>query len=563
MPYRDSKLTRLLKDSLAGKSKTLMLCNIAPGSLMFEETLNTLKYANRAKEIKINVQENKQVVELHIAEYKGIIEELRKEIDDLSKRVRVRPDEHIDCPHCTIRPESEKMIEELTELLDEQMQLRKKVCDIKAQNMQNQFEMARAREASASDIARVQDMASIEKSVDLNRTLKNETEMRINEISKQTEKLLGAIQASLRSNDSLKVLEKIVQQKAMQIENLELEINLRYYQKLNQMLMEEFKALERQLNDNMIDPEIDAQLAMVDQNDLDLEEVQEEEEEFRKVMQQSGIIFEDDQVLEERKKEDELAQSRYEVMEASALGTQPSQALSVDVSLEENEGDDFDIERSNSREDTPEKILRGKDIIREENPHKQGRAIGSIEDFERDDRIHLSDHGITDEKEDLDKASKPPTQNRESTNRDTELARESYSEQNRRSTNMQPEGSIQNRPSRPSTAQQIVSKNDMINEMNLLNTVDKSRLNFDREPLDATQERLSTIRGDRDKRRQRNQWTATIEWGEEFKLYQGDFYPESIACFEGEINITDKDFEELLSESELKLLRNIELGEEF
>lgn len=50
--YRDSKLTRLLKDSLEGKSKTLMIVTVSPASGGFEETLNTLKYANRAKEIK-------------------------------------------------------------------------------------------------------------------------------------------------------------------------------------------------------------------------------------------------------------------------------------------------------------------------------------------------------------------------------------------------------------------------------------------------------------------------------------------------------------------------------
>jgi kinesin family protein 18/19 len=43
IPYRDSKLTRLLKDSLDGKSKTVMICTTSPASSQFEETLNTLK----------------------------------------------------------------------------------------------------------------------------------------------------------------------------------------------------------------------------------------------------------------------------------------------------------------------------------------------------------------------------------------------------------------------------------------------------------------------------------------------------------------------------------------
>ena len=52
VPYRDSKLTRLLKDSLGGNCKTVMLSCVSPANGYFEETINTLKYANRAKNIK-------------------------------------------------------------------------------------------------------------------------------------------------------------------------------------------------------------------------------------------------------------------------------------------------------------------------------------------------------------------------------------------------------------------------------------------------------------------------------------------------------------------------------
>ena len=52
IPYRDSKLTRLLKDSLGGGCRTLMIANVSPASDQFDETLNTLKYADRAKRIK-------------------------------------------------------------------------------------------------------------------------------------------------------------------------------------------------------------------------------------------------------------------------------------------------------------------------------------------------------------------------------------------------------------------------------------------------------------------------------------------------------------------------------
>jgi kinesin family protein 4/21/27 len=57
VPYRDSKLTRLLQDSLGGNSRTLMLACVSPADVNREESLNTLRYADRARHIK-----NKPVV---------------------------------------------------------------------------------------------------------------------------------------------------------------------------------------------------------------------------------------------------------------------------------------------------------------------------------------------------------------------------------------------------------------------------------------------------------------------------------------------------------------------
>ncbi len=52
IPYRDSKLTRLLQDSLGGNTKTVMIAAISPSDFNYEETLTTLRYASRAKMIK-------------------------------------------------------------------------------------------------------------------------------------------------------------------------------------------------------------------------------------------------------------------------------------------------------------------------------------------------------------------------------------------------------------------------------------------------------------------------------------------------------------------------------
>ena len=60
VPYRDSKLTRMLQDSLGGNSQTLMLACVSPSDLNYGETVNTLHYANRARNIKNRVMINQE-----------------------------------------------------------------------------------------------------------------------------------------------------------------------------------------------------------------------------------------------------------------------------------------------------------------------------------------------------------------------------------------------------------------------------------------------------------------------------------------------------------------------
>uniref|UniRef100_A0A8B9XHP1 Kinesin-like protein n=1 Tax=Bos mutus grunniens TaxID=30521 RepID=A0A8B9XHP1_BOSMU len=88
--YRDSKLTRLLKDSLGGNSRTVMIAHISPASSAFEESRNTLTYAGRAKSIKTRVKRNLLSVSYHIAQYTNIIADLRGEIQRLKRKIEER-----------------------------------------------------------------------------------------------------------------------------------------------------------------------------------------------------------------------------------------------------------------------------------------------------------------------------------------------------------------------------------------------------------------------------------------------------------------------------------------
>lgn len=73
VPYRNSKLTRLLKDSLGGNCKTVMIANISSFSRSYDDTHNTLEYANRAKNIKTMINKNIVNVSYHVAKFGQII----------------------------------------------------------------------------------------------------------------------------------------------------------------------------------------------------------------------------------------------------------------------------------------------------------------------------------------------------------------------------------------------------------------------------------------------------------------------------------------------------------
>ncbi|XP_069841024.1 kinesin-like protein KIF19 [Dendropsophus ebraccatus] len=86
--YRDSKLTRLLKDALGGNSRTVMIVHISPAAAAFEESRTTLIYASRAKNIKNRVKRNYESVAQHITRYSGLIANLNREIHQLQSSIR-------------------------------------------------------------------------------------------------------------------------------------------------------------------------------------------------------------------------------------------------------------------------------------------------------------------------------------------------------------------------------------------------------------------------------------------------------------------------------------------
>lgn len=276
VPYRDSKLTRMLKDSLGGNCRTVMLVTTSPSSSQFEETINTLKYANRAKNITTKPIENKKLVEFHIAEYKGIITELRTEIDVLRLKIKTPSvEEQETCDYCrcdknTDQEEVKKVKEELFENFQERIQIKRGLCELEAQNQLNEMEIKQDQEMlmrytlsrSGKLIARencenleeylhlpsnlkkqLNDIKTLKVSVDLNGARKQLMQKELLSKADQARKIMSSIPTRVRNQEKRNFLEVVVQNYIVQLENDELEYNLKLQEKLNIILVEEIKRL--------------------------------------------------------------------------------------------------------------------------------------------------------------------------------------------------------------------------------------------------------------------------------------------------------------------------------
>ncbi|XP_023809427.1 kinesin-like protein KIF13B isoform X1 [Oryzias latipes] len=128
VPYRDSVLTWLLKDCLGGNSRTAMVATVSPAADNYDETLSTLRYADRAKNIVNHAVVNEDP-------NARIIRELREEVEKL--RVQLTQAESLKAPELKERlEESEKLIQEMTVTWEEKLRKTEEI----AQERQKQLE---------------------------------------------------------------------------------------------------------------------------------------------------------------------------------------------------------------------------------------------------------------------------------------------------------------------------------------------------------------------------------------------------------------------------------------
>ena len=99
IPYRDSKLTRFLEDSLGGNCKTTMMCMVSPALDAFAESVSTLKFASRAKCIRNRAEVNEDL------DHKTLLRKYERELKKLRSELQAKSQDLVDKRHLLqVRP---------------------------------------------------------------------------------------------------------------------------------------------------------------------------------------------------------------------------------------------------------------------------------------------------------------------------------------------------------------------------------------------------------------------------------------------------------------------------
>ncbi|CAF4295397.1 unnamed protein product [Rotaria socialis] len=160
VPYRDSKLTRLLQNSLGGNSKTIMIATLGPANYNYEESLTTLRYANRAKNIKNQPRINEDPKDALLRKFQEEIARLKEQLGGKgsdskgSRRSRNKDGASNDGGNEDDHNDEELYLKEQQDRLNEE---KRSICQKKNLNETERDNMLRELEKKQQEIQREQD----------------------------------------------------------------------------------------------------------------------------------------------------------------------------------------------------------------------------------------------------------------------------------------------------------------------------------------------------------------------------------------------------------------------
>ena len=169
IPWRNSKLTRILKDSLGGNSRIVMISTISPSVFNIEETINTLVYSNRAKNIQTIIKKNVISAidrDTQVNKYDEIISNLTSELEGLRQQLAVKthnkhllPRKELSTPNFQISSGSkmERLSKEINNHFNEERRYKIEILEIK-RNINNLLANLKDREFMLYKMANKQEM---------------------------------------------------------------------------------------------------------------------------------------------------------------------------------------------------------------------------------------------------------------------------------------------------------------------------------------------------------------------------------------------------------------------
>eukprot|EP01029_Cantina_marsupialis_P003180 TRINITY_DN1300_c0_g1_i1.p1 TRINITY_DN1300_c0_g1~~TRINITY_DN1300_c0_g1_i1.p1 ORF type:complete len:1068 (+),score=455.69 TRINITY_DN1300_c0_g1_i1:308-3205(+) len=167
VPYRDSVLTKLLMNSLGGNAKTVMIAAISPADVNYPETLSTLRYADRAKQIKNKAIINEDPNEKLIRGLKDEIEKLKQQLSGGPAVVPADMEGLLEKEREAIRKKMEEEKAAEMEQYREMMEALKKAEEEEGISWEEKLKQAQERAADLSDAAGGDDSEIIEKKKDI------------------------------------------------------------------------------------------------------------------------------------------------------------------------------------------------------------------------------------------------------------------------------------------------------------------------------------------------------------------------------------------------------------
>ncbi|XP_045581615.1 kinesin-like protein KIF3B isoform X2 [Procambarus clarkii] len=218
IPYRDSKLTRLLQDSLGGNSKTIMVANIGPASYNYDETITTLRYANRAKNIKNKPKINEDPKDAILREYQQELARLKAQLTQRGGKKKKKKkhvegaeedgegeeeDEEEGVDEESILQQQHELDEERNRILNDQHMIEEEKQRFLSELKNKEAELIASREAQEKLMTRIQTMES--KLLSGGKNIIDHTNEQQRALQQRTQELM---EQKKREREMLQLLEK-------------------------------------------------------------------------------------------------------------------------------------------------------------------------------------------------------------------------------------------------------------------------------------------------------------------------------------------------------------------